>query len=318
MNGMASNSGAKNGGARPAARIVLLIVIVAILLYIFDLILNKFILTPYSTTLIPYETSIFAVIVLVVGYAFITLLSRLITDLLTPRIGKSKTVPIKYAFSLAAYVALSFAVLGILKLNLEGLLVGSAFTGLVLGLASQTVLANFFAGLILVLARPVSAGERITFATWQYGVVAPSYPPKFYSNDFLVNGFTGIVEYVGFLYVSMVLDDGRGVKIPAGIFFQAMLLINSRAEKLKVRTKYEVEKTLDPDRTIEAVKTAVSALPRVLAGTVPDVRVSETTLNTYVLSVDVFSKELMEEPVRSDVLQTVMKTIAALRQDNKK
>jgi hypothetical protein len=53
MNGMASNSGAKNGGARPAARIVLLIVIVAILLYIFDLILNKFILTPYSTTLIP-------------------------------------------------------------------------------------------------------------------------------------------------------------------------------------------------------------------------------------------------------------------------
>ncbi len=295
------------------AGLAVMVIVVAALLYAFDLLLNNFILRTYAAPLVSYQASIIAVAVLAVGYGLITILTRILLDIVSRRIGRARAVTIKYLFSLVAYLVLAFVVLDLLQVNLSGLIVGSAFTAIVLGLASQTVLANFFSGLVLVIARPVYAGERITFATWQFGVIAPAYPPKFFSNDFLISGFTGVVEFVGFLYVVFTLDDGRTVKIPAGIFIQAMITINSRTQRMKVRSKYEVEKSVDTAAAIEAVRNAVSKLPRIAPGTVPEVFVSETTLNTYILAIDIFTESQFEEPVRSEILQSTIGTIAALK-----
>lgn len=310
-------SGASGGSRKhrrhTLASLAIMVVVVAAILYAFDLLLNNFILQRYATPLVSYQASIIAVAVLAVGYALITLLTRILLDILSSRIGRARAVTIKYLFSLVAYLVLAFVVLDLLHVDLSGLIVGSAFTAIVLGLASQTVLANFFAGLVLVLARPVYSGERITFATWQFGVIAPAYPPKFFSNDFLISGFTGVVEFIGFLYVVLTLDDGRTVKIPAGIFIQALITINSRTQRMKVRTKYEVEKSVDTSEAIEAVRNAVSKLPRVAPGTAPEVFISETTLNTFVLAIDVYTESQFEEPVRSEILQTAIRTITALK-----
>ncbi|MEM3852166.1 MAG: mechanosensitive ion channel family protein, partial [Methanomassiliicoccales archaeon] len=152
--------------------ILVLVIVIAAILYIFELIIRT-----YANGLVSYTTVIFAALAVVIGYSFITYIGYLIVKILTPLITRPKAVTVKYLFSVVAYIALAFIVFSILKLNLEGLLVGSAFTGIVLGLASQTVLSNFFAGLVLVLARPIAPEERITFATWQYGAIVPSYPP---------------------------------------------------------------------------------------------------------------------------------------------
>ncbi len=310
---MADDGSARGGRRHTLGGVALMVLVVAALLYAFNLILNDFILKQYSTQLVSYQSTIVAVVVLAAGYALITLLGRVIMDVLVPRIGMAKAVPIKYSFTLIAYLVLAFAVFGTLHLDLQGLIVGSAFTAIVLGLASQTVLANFFAGLVLVLARPVSAGERITFSTWQFGVLAPSYPPKFYSSDFLVSGFTGTVDYVGFLYVDMVMDDGRLIKVPAGIFIQALILVNSRRGRMKVRAKYEVDRSLDPAVVIDAVVRDIARLKEVMPGTEPVVLVSETTASGYVISIDIQSESQYEEPVRSEMLRTVMKTVTALK-----
>ncbi len=305
--------GSGRSGRHSITRIATAVVVVAAILYGFSLFLNGFILKNYATQLVSVQASIVAVVVLAVGYAVITLLTRILLDVLSRRTGKARAVTIKYLFSLVAYLVLAFAVLGILHVDLSGLIIGSAFTAIVLGLASQTVLANFFAGLVLVLARPVTAGERITFATWQFGVIAPAYPPKFYSNDFLISGFTGVVEYVGFLYVDLTLDDGRGIKVPAGIFIQALITVNSRSSRMKVRAKYEVEKSIEPSSALEAVRKEVAGLGFIAPGTAPEVFVSETTLNTYVLAIDVIALTQHEEPVRSEVLQAVMRAITELK-----
>lgn len=305
---------AMSGRRHSVARIALLIVAVAAVLYAFNLIISAFVPKALEPAVAQYHSAIVAAVVLVAGYLLITLLNRIIVRAVTPRTGKGKAVTIKYLFSLVAYLVLAFTVFGILHVDLSGLLVGSAFTAIVLGLASQTILANFFAGLVLVLARPVEAGERITFATWQFGVVAPAYPPKFFSNDFLISGYTGVIDYIGFLYVVVTLDDGRTVKVPAGIFMQALISINSRAAEFKVRTKYEIEKQIDSAAAIDAIRKEVSRVPLIVAGTSPEVFISETTLNTYILAIDVKSALTNEEQVRSEILQAVMKTVAALRQ----
>lgn len=272
-----------------------------------------FILKTYAKSLVSFYDIMIALITLGAGYVLITYVNVMIVRFLSPSIGKSKAVTIKYLFSLVAYLSLAFVVFSVLKLNLEGLLVGSAFTGIVLGLAAQTVLSNFFSGLVLVLARPVLPGDRVTFATWQYAAVAPSYPPKFYSNDILINGFTGTVDYVGFLYVDVIMDDGRFAKIPAGIFIQAMIVNNSRSKGIKVRAKFEVEKSLDPATVISRIKDEMLKLKWLSRETVPDVFVYETTLNTYVVAADIMAESQFEEPVRSDMLQGMMHAVQELK-----
>ena len=50
--------------------------------------------------------------------------------------------------------------------------------------------------------------------TWQYGLIAPTYPPKFYSQDTLIPGYTGTVSQIGIIYTVMRLDDGTTFRIP--------------------------------------------------------------------------------------------------------
>ncbi|EQD55443.1 membrane protein containing Mechanosensitive ion channel MscS domain protein, partial [mine drainage metagenome] len=93
------------------------------------------------------------------------------------------------AYRFAAYAALAFAVLIAANVNSLALLAGGTFGGLVLGLASQTALSNVISGIVLLGTLPMQPGDRVTLVTWQYGFDVPAYPPKFYSNDFLMPGY---------------------------------------------------------------------------------------------------------------------------------
>lgn len=290
------------------ASLVIIIIVISALIFSFS-----YIISSIAPNLVNYKDVLLAVAVLLLGYVLITLFSRLIERSFSSTIGRSKAVSIKYLFSLISYTALAFVVFGILKVNVQNLILATGFAGVVVGLASSTVLSNIAGGFVLVMARPVSVGDRITYATWQYGAVVPSYPPKFYSSDLLVNGFTGVVENIGFLYVDIIMDDGRFVKVPAGIFVQAMILINSKNSSMRVRAKYEIEKSLEPDVVIPKIKEEIFKISSLTEGTTPEVTIYETTLNSYVLAVDVQANTQMEEPVRSEMLHTIMKTVNALR-----
>jgi small-conductance mechanosensitive channel len=51
-----------------------------------------------------------------------------------------------------------------------GLLASSAVLGIIIGLASQQVLSNFMAGLVIALTQPVRIGDRVTYAN-EEGIV---------------------------------------------------------------------------------------------------------------------------------------------------
>jgi small-conductance mechanosensitive channel len=55
--------------------------------------------------------------------------------------------------------------------DLNGLLVGGALTGVIVGVAAQASLSNIFAGMAILLARPYSAGMHVTVRTTAFGGV---------------------------------------------------------------------------------------------------------------------------------------------------
>ena len=65
-------------------------------------------------------------------------------------------------------------VFSISGVNIGNALLGAGFIGIVLGLAAQTVIGNFFAGLMLFASRPFYIGDRVALIIWQYG----KFPPK--------------------------------------------------------------------------------------------------------------------------------------------
>ena len=309
---MADNETKRNGGKlRILESTVILLFLIGGIVYSANYVLGRY----FKSITAGWMPVITSILILAAGYALITILGRMMIRSLTGRIGKARAVSIHYVFLLVAYVLLLFIVFHAVGLSLTGLLVGGAFAGLILGQAASVVLSNFFGGLVLVLSKPIKAGDRITMATWQFGLFAPAYPPKFYSNDLLVSGYTCTVDSIGFIYVRMTTDDGRPLVVPAGIVVQALMVKNSDISTLRVRSKFEIEKALEPEIVIPRIMKEVSKITFVADGTEPVVMINETTFQSYVIAVDVMSNMQFEEPVRSEVLRVIMKTVGEIRKE---
>lgn len=211
-------------------------------------------------------------------------------------------------YRVIAYVLLAVAVLLALGANAVALLAGGTFAGLVLGLAGQTVISNVIAGVSLLFVTPFSPGDRITVTTWQYGLIAPTYPPKFYSQDTLIPGYTGTVSQIGIIYTVMRLDDGTTFRIPNNVLVQAAIVSHETRQRW-VRLKYEVPHTIPPETLLPKLAQAVK-LSRWIA--LPDsvkVLVNQATMTSYVVSVDALCLGNTEEPPRSALLLVTMKVV---------
>ncbi|MDA8346681.1 MAG: mechanosensitive ion channel family protein [Thermaerobacter sp.] len=108
---------------------------------------------------------------------------------------------------LLVIVALSVAA-DIWHVNLTGIAVGGALTGVVVGLAAQSTLGNVFAGVQLLSLRPMRVGEWVTLRSWMTGV-----------------DVAGRVEEINFFYT--VLREG-GVRrvVPNGAVTVATLTVD--------------------------------------------------------------------------------------------
>lgn len=61
----------------------------------------------------------------------------------------------------SGYLIVALGTLGLLTIPLQQVLIGGALTGVVLGIAAQQPLSNLFAGLVLLLTRPVGPRQAV-------------------------------------------------------------------------------------------------------------------------------------------------------------
>ena len=84
-------------------------------------------------------------------------------------------------------------------------------------------------------AKPFANGDKITFSTWQYGLLPPSY-----THSSLLPGYSGIIIDVGLIYTRIKLDDGPSIFVPNGIINQAVIINYSLSDIKCVTIRVEL------------------------------------------------------------------------------
>jgi small conductance mechanosensitive channel len=107
------------------------------------------------------------------------------------RAGASAASAIRLICYIAGYATVGLALMSLLHVDLSSLLIGGAVTAVVIGIAAQQTLANFFAGLVLLFTRPYVAGERIRVRTGAMG-----------------GPFEGVILAAGLMYTTIHTDEG--------------------------------------------------------------------------------------------------------------
>ena len=169
-------------------------------------------------------------ILLILFALYRTLISDLV-PFLSERIGKEKANSARYFIDFVFIASGVFIVLSLMGKNFENLALGGTVLSIVIGVAAQSSLTNFFSGFVLAFTQPFRVGETISIVTWQYARLASTY-----SHETLAPEYRGTVVSLGMIYTHLRSDDGRNFMLPNSILLQAMLFErNPSDERISLR-----------------------------------------------------------------------------------
>jgi small-conductance mechanosensitive channel len=192
-----------SAAGRPARmvflRLALTIIGLAILVFLVDAI-STFLVRTFAAGGLAYlgyvEEGLTAVIVAVGGYLVIRAVLDLVIVELTPRYGRGNTQLVVLVLRIVLYGFLVAAVLAALGFNLEGVVVGGAVGGLVLGLAIQSLATSALAGFFVSGTRTIQPGNHAILQSSIWG------------------SFPGRVMRVGLLFTDAMSANGNVIKVP--------------------------------------------------------------------------------------------------------
>jgi small-conductance mechanosensitive channel len=129
--------------------------------------------------------------------------------------GRAKGTPISFLLYAIGYVIVGLGALGMTGTSPGSLLFGGALTGVILGIAAQQTIGNFFAGFVLVVVRPFTVGDLI----YLKGALGE---------------YEGTVTEMTLFYVHVATERGPVMLPNAGVLASAVGP-GARAEKQKER-----------------------------------------------------------------------------------
>jgi len=232
------------------------------------------------------------------------------SDTLLERQGiSSRSHAVRLFLNLMVAIGAVLVLFNLAGVSAESLFLGSAFAGIVVGLAAQTVLANVFAGLLIVLADPYRPGDRVSFVTSSYGALAPSYP-----HEMMYPGYSGTIRDVGLIYTIIELDTGGLAKFPNGIVLNALSLHTLPGTARLFRIRMTFPQTV-PVPSVEGVLTALAGAMPELSRSSPPPRLEVTDISekTWDGVVVVWSTGTDEGKIRDAVLRAVLAQLPAAR-----
>jgi small-conductance mechanosensitive channel len=144
-------------------------------------------------------------IVLIAGVVAVRTLASAIRSTIDEPGQGQRAGPLALIVSIFGYLVVLLVTLGALEVPLGKVLLGGALTGVILGIAAQQSLGNFFAGLVLLLVRPFSVGEHVVMKSGAMG-----------------GEYQGLVTEMTMFYVRMVTDRGPVLLPNAGVLAAAI------------------------------------------------------------------------------------------------
>ena len=135
---------------------------------------------------------------------------------------KAKGTPVSFLVYAAGYLFVALGAVSLTPIKPASLLFGGALTGVILGIAAQQTIGNFFAGFVLVVVRPFTVGDRV----YLKGALGE---------------YEGTVTEMTLFYVHVATERGPVMLPNAGVLASAVGP-GARAEKQKER---EEEKPIE-------------------------------------------------------------------------
>jgi len=208
---------------------------------------------------------------------------------------------IRIFLNLLIGVAAILALFDLAGVSAQSLFLGSAFAGIILGLAAQTVLSNVFAGLLLVVANPFRPGDRVSLISSSYGAFAPSYP-----HEMGYPSYSGTVEDVELLYTILRLDSGGIAKVPNSVVLGALVLLpRLNAPKIhRVRMTFPL--SAEVGEVEHALADVAAAFPEDTARTPPRLEVTDISAGSWDGVIVLWSSIADDGLVRDRVMRSVL------------
>ena len=184
--------------------------------YVFFVVLNHRYLNGFTG---PEILLVEAVVVVLFAYAVARAITTATTTIMAQRGAGGHSHVVRLFLNILIAIAAVVALSNLAGVSAESIFLGSAFAGIVLGLAAQTVLANVFAGLLLVFADPFRPGDRVAFVSSSFPALAPSYP-----HELQYPAYSGTIDDIGLVYTVLRLDSGGMARLPNSTVIGAMVL----------------------------------------------------------------------------------------------
>lgn len=215
--------------------------------------------------LIEYAVNIAAALItLLVGYIAANLLSNGVTKVMHAR--KLDATVVHFVGSILKYTILVFVVIAAMgRVGVQTAsfvaIIGAA--GLAIGLALQGSLSNFAAGFLLIIFRPIKAGEFIEVA-----------------------GTNGVVQSVQLFTTTLTSGDNKMVVVPNSAILNGTIVNYSRMDTRRVDMTFGIGYGSDLRKAKQLLERLVSEEPRILkeqqAATIAVAALADSSVNIVV------------------------------------
>jgi small conductance mechanosensitive channel len=207
------------------------------------------------------------IVLMILGWAIARDLGRALGPRLFRRLDPATAGTVGFLIRLVTLAVALLVALRVAGVDPRTLVVGGAFTAVILGLAAQQTLGNLIAGTVLLSARPFRVGERVRL---QGGPLAGQVE--------------GTVSSLGLLYTTIATGDDS-IMVPNSVVLNVAVLplrepeaVNLRARLRAGMTPSELQEILE-----KSIQTPLREAPRItleeLDGDEVVVRIAATPQN---------------------------------------
>lgn len=252
--------------------------------------LTTFLTPSFGDLIVIYcQKFVFAAILLIAGYYGINFLTGALVRI--PKVASLEVTVRNYlmsALKIVLWVLVGVVAIQILGVPMASIVTVLASCGLAIGLALQGALSNVAGGVLLMILRPLKAGEYVA-----------------------TNGVEGTVKEISLFSTTLVTVDNKRITIPNAQLMNSTLTNFSREELRRVDINFGVAKTENSDEICAVILETVKANAKVLTDPAPFARLTGADDKQLTISARVWVQCADYWDVYFDLFQAVNAALAA-------
>lgn len=139
---------------------------------------------------------------------FLQVITDAVSKILRHYLNAGRTAAIQFFLRLIGIITIILSTLTLLDIPIDKLLLGGAALGVILSVAAQQSLANFFASIVLIISRPFQVGDELSITA---GALGGTYEGK--------------IKDIGLTHTKLIVKGGKLVMLPNATLLSAGAIV---------------------------------------------------------------------------------------------